>query len=115
MEPTSSSDDAEVKDYDPSEVLDNETDIREYLQAILEETKDLDDDTAASVFLSAIGDAARAEKRMNDIAQRAKVRRESLYRSLSADSNPSFRTVFSTLRELLGEANMSTNLNPQIA
>ncbi|WEV69159.1 putative addiction module antidote protein [Bifidobacterium sp. ESL0775] len=109
-------DDATVEDYDASEVLDNETDIRNYLEAILDETKDLDDDTAASIFLDALGDAAKTEKRVSDIAKRANVTRESLHRSLTADANPSFRTVFSALRELIGNGNTKNLfINPQLA
>ncbi|WP_348637168.1 hypothetical protein [Bifidobacterium sp. ESL0682] len=41
---------------------------------------------------------------MTAIADRANVGRPSLYKSLKKGANPSFRTVYSTLRELFGGA-----------
>ena len=92
-----------VEDY-----LNSENDITEYLNAALQEAASMaDDEQSSAYFLAALGDAAKAEQKMASIARRADVGRESLYKSLRAESNPSFRTVFSAIRELGGQLSIT--------
>ncbi len=65
-----------------------------YLDAWFEETPD-----DACGIASALGDIARA-KGMTQVAKDAGLSRESLYRALSADGNPSFATVLKVARAL---------------
>lgn len=78
--------------FDPSRNLETEEDIAYYLSAVLE-----DDDPA--LLNVALGDIARA-RGMTDIARRAGVSRESLYRSLSEDGNPSAATLLKIISAL---------------
>ena len=78
--------------FDASKHLETEEDIAYYLNAVLE-----DDDPA--LLNVALGDVARA-RGMTEIARRAGVSRESLYKALSADGNPSNATVFRVLKAL---------------
>ena len=65
-----------------------------YLDAWLEEAPD-----DASGIAKALGDIARA-KGMSLVARDAGLSRESLYRALSAEGNPSFATVLKVARAL---------------
>ena len=76
-----------VEDYLASDEM-----IAAYLTAALEE-----DDP--EFFRMALGDVARA-RGMAGVAQAAGVGRESLYKSLSAEGNPRFRTVQDVLGAL---------------
>lgn len=80
--------------YDVTEYLRTPEDMAAYLDAWLEEAPD---DTAG--IARALGDIARA-KGMTQVAKDAGLSRESLYRALSADGNPSFATVLKVLRAL---------------
>ncbi|MDR1412699.1 MAG: putative addiction module antidote protein, partial [Actinomycetes bacterium] len=78
--------------FDAAEYLETEADIAYYLDAALEEN----DPQSLAV---ALGDVARA-RGMSDIARRAGVSRESLYKSLSADGNPSAATLLKIVAAL---------------
>ena len=92
-----------VEDY-----LNSEDDVTAYLNAALQEAASIaDDEQSSAYFLAALGDAAKAEQKMASIARRSDVGRESLYKSLRAESNPSFRTVFSAIRELGGQLSIT--------
>lgn len=78
--------------WDVTEYLDNEEDIAEYLNAVIE----LDD---PALLQAAIGDVAKAQG-MTKIAKDAGLGRESLYKSLSAQGNPSFTTILKVLHAL---------------
>ena len=65
-----------------------------YLDAWLEEAPE-----DISGIARALGDIARA-KGMSLVAKEAGLSRESLYRALSADGNPSFATVLKVARAL---------------
>ena len=65
-----------------------------YLDAWLEEAPD-----DAAGIARALGDIARA-KGMTLVAKEAGLSRESLYRALSADGNPSFATLLKVARAL---------------
>ena len=73
--------------YDVAEHLRTPEEMAAYLDAWLEEAPD-----DASGIAKALGDIARATG-MTQVALDAGLSRESLYRALSADGNPSFATV----------------------
>ncbi|KAA8817660.1 putative addiction module antidote protein [Bifidobacterium callitrichos] len=84
----------EFTDYDTSEYLDSEDDIIAYLNAAAE----YDDPALMQV---ALGNVAKA-RGMTQIAKEAGVGRESLYKSLSKDGNPSFQTILKVIHALGG-------------
>lgn len=85
----------DINRWDPSEVLKTSEDIIEYLNAVLEESDDI------AVFQAALGDVARAQG-MTEIARQAGVGRESLYKALRQDSQPSLQTVSKVVSALGG-------------
>ena len=80
--------------YDVAEHLRTPEEMAAYLDAWLEEAPD-----DVSGIAKALGDIARA-KGMTQVALDAGLSRESLYRALSADGNPSFATVLKVARAL---------------
>jgi probable addiction module antidote protein len=80
--------------YDVAEHLRTPEEMAAYLDAWLEEAPD-----DVSGIARALGDIARA-KGMSLVAKEAGLSRESLYRALSADGNPSFATVLKVARAL---------------
>ncbi len=81
-----------ISEWDPSEHLETQEDIIAYLNAALEE-----DDPA--ILQAALGDIAKA-RGMSSIAREAGVGRESLYKSLRLDGNPSWKTITKVLAAL---------------
>ena len=80
--------------YDVSEHLRTPEDMAAYLDAWLDEAPD-----DAAGIARALGDIARA-KGMSQVAKDAGLSRESLYRALSAEGNPSFATVLKVAKAL---------------
>lgn len=80
--------------YDVAEFLRDEKDCASYLQAVMEEDGITEQEIAA-----ALGDIARA-RGMMQVAREAGVSRESLYRALSENGNPSLGTVLKVTRAL---------------
>ncbi len=80
--------------YDVAEHLRTPEEMAAYLDAWLEEAPE-----DVSGIARALGDVARA-KGMSQVAKDAGLSRESLYRALSADGNPSFATVLKVARAL---------------
>jgi probable addiction module antidote protein len=80
--------------YDVAEHLRTPQEMAAYLDAWLEEAPD-----DAGGIARALGDIARA-KGMTQVAKDAGLSRESLYRALSAEGNPSFATVLKVARAL---------------
>ncbi|MDR1148686.1 MAG: putative addiction module antidote protein [Spirochaetaceae bacterium] len=78
--------------WDPADYLETEEQITAYLEDIF---KSGDSD----IIVAAIGDVARA-RGMSKIADDTGRGRESLYKSLSQGSNPSFETVLKVLISL---------------
>ena len=78
--------------FDASRYLDNEEVIAEYLTAALE-------DPNPEVFLSAVGDVAKA-RGMTAIARRTGLGRESLYKALAPGAKPRYDTVLKVLHSL---------------
>ena len=80
--------------YDVAQQLRTAEEMAAYLDAWLNEAPD-----DAAGIARALGDIARA-KGMTQVAKDAGLSRESLYRALSADGNPSFVTVLKVARAL---------------
>jgi probable addiction module antidote protein len=80
--------------YDVSEHLRSPEEMAAYLDAWLEEAPE-----DAAGIARALGDIARA-KGMSQVAKDAGLSRESLYRALSAEGNPSFATVLKVAKAL---------------
>lgn len=83
-----------VSTWDASDYINDEQDAIDYLDAVAE-TGD------PALMQAALGDIARA-RGMGRIAAEAGVGRESLYKSLSREGNPSFRTIVKVVRALGG-------------
>lgn len=80
--------------YDVAEHLRTPEEMAAYLDAWLAEAPD-----DAAGIAKALGDIARA-KGMSQVAKDAGLSRESLYRALSGEGNPSFATVLRVARAL---------------
>jgi probable addiction module antidote protein len=80
--------------YDSAEHLKSEEDIVAYLQACFEEAPD-----DAPFIAKALGIVARA-RGMTQLAKDTGMGRESLYKALSGDGNPSFSTVIKVMHAL---------------
>ncbi len=80
--------------YDVAEHLRTPEEMAAYLDAWLEESPE---DSAG--IAKALGNIARA-KGMTQVAKDAGLSRESLYRALSVDGNPSFATVLKVAKAL---------------
>ena len=80
--------------YDVAQQLRSPEEMAAYLDAWLIEAPD-----DAAGIARALGDIARA-KGMTQVAKDAGLSRESLYRALGADGNPSFATVIKVVRAL---------------
>lgn len=79
-------------EWDPAEYLDSDEKITEYLAAALEEND-------PALFAAALGDIARA-KGMSQMARETGLARESLYKALSAEGNPTFATILKVVEAL---------------
>ena len=80
--------------YDVAEHLRSPEEMAAYLEAwFIEAPED------AAGIARALGDVARA-RGMSQVAKDAGLSRESLYRALSADGNPSFATVLKVAKAL---------------
>lgn len=80
--------------YDVSEQLRTPEEMAAYLDAWLAEAPD-----DAAGIARALGDIARA-KGMSQVARDAGLSRESLYKALSENGNPSFATILKVARAL---------------
>ena len=83
-----------VTPYDVADHLRTPEEMAAYLDAWLDEAPD-----DAAGIAKALGDIARA-KGMSQVAKDTGLSRESLYRALSSDGNPSFATVLKVARAL---------------
>lgn len=86
--------------FDASDYLDNEETIAEYLAAALENPD-------PDAFLTAVRDVAKARGVAN-VAARAGLGRESLYKTLRPGAQPRFETV----RRLLSALDVRLNVTP---
>lgn len=81
-----------IKSYDSAEFLDTDEAVAEYLAAAVEEGD-------AALFRHALGVVARA-RGMTQIARESGLSRESLYKALSDEGNPSLDTTMRVLKAL---------------
>ena len=81
-----------VSDWDLADEIETRADVEGILEAALEEND-------IEFLFKVIGDIARS-KGMAQIARDLNLNRESLYRSLSQDGNPSFVTIAKVLDNL---------------
>lgn len=80
--------------WDSAEYLRTDEDIALYLEACLEEAGD-----DAAFIAKALGNVARA-RGMTQLATETGLGRESLYKALSGENNPSFGTILKVVRAL---------------
>ncbi len=83
-----------LKKWDSAEHLKTEEDMAMYLEACLEEAGD-----DAAFIAKALGNIARA-KGMSQLSRDTGLGRESLYKALSGEGNPSFATILKVTRAL---------------
>ena len=81
-----------LKKFDPSEFLDDDEVVAEYLTAALE-------DPNPDVFLAAVGNVAKA-RGMSSIAEQSGLGRESLYKALAPGAKPRYDTMLKLLQSL---------------
>jgi probable addiction module antidote protein len=80
--------------YDTAEYLKTEEDIALFFAACMEEAGD-----DASYIAHALGEIARA-RGMTQLAKETGLGRESLYKALSGEGNPSFATILKVIKAL---------------
>ena len=83
-----------LRKWDSAQHLKTEEDMVLYLQACMEEAGD-----DAAFIAAALGDIARA-KGMSQLAKETGLGRESLYKALSGEGNPSFGTILKVMHAL---------------
>ncbi len=83
-----------LRKWDSAEHLKTDEDIVLYLEACLEEAVD-----DAAFIAKALGTIARA-KGMSQLAKDTGLGRESLYKALSGEGNPSFATILKVISAL---------------
>jgi len=82
----------EIKSYNPFDYLETKEEINEYLNNAY-----LDEDPR--VFLVALGYLAKKQG-MAEVAKKAGLNRESLYKALAGEGNPRFSTVSRVIKAL---------------
>ena len=83
-----------LRKWDSAEHLKTDEDIAAYLEACLEEAGD-----DATFIAKALGNIARA-KGMTQLSKDTGLGRESLYKALSGEGNPSFATILKVTHAL---------------
>ena len=83
-----------LRKWDSAEHLKTEEDMQAYLQACIEESNG-----DAAFIAKALGNIAKA-KGMAQLSRDTGLGRESLYKALSGDVNPSFDTVIKDVKAL---------------
>lgn len=78
--------------WDSTAELDTDEDIRDYIEAALEEND-------PAFFAHALGVVARA-RGMTDVAKKSGLSIESLSKALSSEGNPSFETIMRVMKAL---------------
>jgi len=81
-----------LKKFEPSDFLDDDEVVAEYLTAALE-------DPNPDVFLAAVGNVAKA-RGMSSIAKQSGLGRESLYKALAPGAKPRYDTMLKLLQSL---------------
>jgi probable addiction module antidote protein len=83
-----------LKKWDSAEHLKTDADMADYLEACMEEAGD-----DPAFIAKALGVIARA-KGMTQLAKETGLGRESLYKALSGEGNPSFATILKVVNAL---------------
>lgn len=83
-----------LRKWDSAEHLKSEEDIALYLETCFEEAGD-----DAAFIAKALGNVAKA-RGMTQLAKECGLGRESLYKALSGEGNPSFATILKVLKSL---------------
>ena len=83
-----------LKKWDSAEHLRSDEDMAAYLEACMEEAGD-----DAAFIAKALGTIARAQG-MTQLAKETGLGRESLYKALSGEGNPSFSTILKVVHAL---------------
>ena len=83
-----------LRKWDSAEHLNTDEDIALYLDACLEEAGD-----DPAFIAKALGNIARA-RGMSQLARETGLGRESLYKALSGEGNPSFATILKVIHAL---------------
>jgi probable addiction module antidote protein len=83
-----------LRKWDSAEHLNSDEDIALYLDACLEEAGD-----DPAFIAKALGNIARA-RGMSQLARETGLGRESLYKALSGEGNPSFATILKVIHAL---------------
>lgn len=83
-----------LRKWDSAEYLKTDDDMVSYLQACMDEAGD-----DAAFIAKALGNIARA-KGMSQLSKDTGLGRESLYKALSGDGNPSFATILKVMHAL---------------
>ncbi len=83
-----------LRKWDSAEHLKTDEDMQAYLQACIEESNN-----DAAFIAKALGNIARA-KGMTQLSKDTGLGRESLYKALSGEVNPSFDTVLKVVKAL---------------
>ena len=76
---------SELPDFDVTQCLDSEQAIAEYLTVVIEEND-------PAFLAAALGDIAKA-RGMTEVARKAGITREALYKALRPNSSPRFDTI----------------------
>jgi probable addiction module antidote protein len=97
--------------WDSSKYLETSEDIAGYIEAIFEDAAETND---YSLLPHALGVVARA-RGMTEIARETGLSRESLYKALSEEGNPSFATVMKVLQALSIELHAKAKGGPEAA
>ena len=78
----------QLRTWDSAKHLKTEEDMAQYLDACLQEAGD-----DAAFLAKALGNIARAKGGMSELSRDTGLGRESLYKALSGEGNPSFATI----------------------
>lgn len=98
-----------LKKWDTAEHLQTEEDIALYLEACIEEAGD-----DAAFIAKALGNIARA-RGMTQLAKDTGMGRESLYKALSGEGNPSFATILKVTHALGLDFKVTTRRQQEVA
>lgn len=71
-----------------------------YFEAILEETKDCEEEEARRLILSALKDIAEAQGGITKLAKKTKISRQNITKTFSATGNPKLRIII-TIKDAL--------------
>ena len=95
--------------YDVAEHLRTPEEMAAYLEACIEEA-----DGDAAFIAKALGDIARAQG-MTQVARDSGLSRESLYKALSGERSPSFRTILKVVTALGLKLSASVRNDAEVA